>query len=253
MDTNTRINAVTSTGQAVEIQPHGYSNGGSARAELIIRFEHPQHGRCVAFATDYHERAKPPAALASVCFGVTGEVYTDSFRCVKRVEGGIAISKKVWDEAIAIAKAEARAIVEAELAITDATSKILCPEGYIACRCLWTNGDLMSGEYETEDGLKVMSGDYLGHDGRWYWVPQADVDSARAKAEVKQAKDTARADAKAAKLEAAIAEASTTGKPVEVERWTEDCDGSACECSTDIMVRRVLPDGSFTTSRTHTH
>jgi len=50
-----------------------------------------------------------------------------------------------------------------------------------------------------------------------------------------------------------IARARETGNPIAIESWTEDCDGSADECSTDIIERLAQPDGTITTRRTHTH
>ncbi len=48
-------------------------------------------------------------------------------------------------------------------------------------------------------------------------------------------------------------EARNTGKPVELERAMVDCDGSVGECSTDIVYRYAMPDGSVQTKRIHTH
>ncbi len=72
---------------------------------------------------------------------------------------------------------------------------------------------------------------------------QAAVDAASA------AKKAAREADRAAK----IAQARATGKPVSVESWTEDCDGSVDECSTDIIERLAHPDGTIATRRIHTH
>jgi hypothetical protein len=58
---------------------------------------------------------------------------------------------------------------------------------------------------------------------------------------------------KQAKVEQALTEAKTTGKPVEIARWTEPCDGTAYECSLDIVTRWAMPDGTIQVRRTHTH
>lgn len=55
------------------------------------------------------------------------------------------------------------------------------------------------------------------------------------------------------RLAAAVAEARRTGRPVEVERWPEGCDGSQPECDLDACYRVALPDGSTRVERTHTH
>lgn len=55
------------------------------------------------------------------------------------------------------------------------------------------------------------------------------------------------------KIADAKADAAQSGKPVEIGRWTEDCDGSVDECSADLITRFAMPDGTMTTRRTHTH
>jgi hypothetical protein len=69
--------------------------------------------------------------------------------------------------------------------------------------------------------------------------------------------DTARARKAAerdAKTTASLAEAKATGKPVELARWTEECDGAdgVDECSLDVCRRLAMPDGSIRVSRQHT-
>ena len=66
------------------------------------------------------------------------------------------------------------------------------------------------------------------------------------------AKEAAKKDADA-KRGAVFAKARETGERQELSRHAEDCDGSAYECSTDIVYRWAMPDGTTTTTRTHTH
>jgi len=54
------------------------------------------------------------------------------------------------------------------------------------------------------------------------------------------------------KINKAIKEAQKTGEPVEVARYTDDCDDPTEECSTDLIIQYVSPDGSMKTKRQHT-
>ncbi len=56
-----------------------------------------------------------------------------------------------------------------------------------------------------------------------------------------------------AKVTAAFEQARISGKPVELSRDTEPCDGSAEECSLDLVVRYAMPDGKIQARRTHTY
>ena len=40
---------------------------------------------------------------------------------------------------------------------------------------------------------------------------------------------------------------------IEVSRATVNCDGTAKECSTDIIIEYVNPDGEIKTNRIHCH
>lgn len=68
----------------------------------------------------------------------------------------------------------------------------------------------------------------------------------------KAAKDTAKAN-RESKLQAAREEAKRTGKPVELDSFMADCDGSVADCSIDYVVRSVWPDGTIREERTHTY
>lgn len=68
----------------------------------------------------------------------------------------------------------------------------------------------------------------------------------------KAAVDKAKAD-RDAKFQAALAEAQRTGKPVKLDSFMADCDGSVEDCSTDYVVRSVWPDGKVREERTHTY
>lgn len=65
----------------------------------------------------------------------------------------------------------------------------------------------------------------------------------------KAAKNEVRLAERTAKVQAA----KDTGQPVEIERWSEPCDGSQDECDLDIISRVAMPDGTVKTHRSHTH
>jgi hypothetical protein len=108
------------------------------------------------------------------------------------------------------------------------------------------------------DAMGARRHDLLGDPYRLLVYAPADrlaeiVGRKRAAAE---AKGRAAAEAKAAtaaEREARIAQAREAGRPVEIDRWTEECDGEESECNLDIVVRYAMPDGSLSTRRTHTH
>jgi len=53
-------------------------------------------------------------------------------------------------------------------------------------------------------------------------------------------------------LQAKFDEAKKTGKPVEINRWTEECSDPEEECDLDIVVEYAMPDGSVERLRHHT-
>jgi hypothetical protein len=66
--------------------------------------------------------------------------------------------------------------------------------------------------------------------------------------EAKAAKEQAEKAEKQAKFD----EAKTTGKPVELKRYTAECNDPQEECNMDIVTVYAMPDGSTKTVRMHT-
>ncbi len=83
--------------------------------------------------------------------------------------------------------------------------------------------------------------------GTSFTVPEVESYTAPVRAEAKQAEL-----AKEAALQQARETAAQTGSPVVLERWTEECDGSATECNLDGYARLMMPDGTIHVKRTHT-
>lgn len=199
---------------------------------------HPEHGKVVDFERYSNETALKGRLPARM--GVTLKLDTNP---------GLA-------ELVAAMEAEQIREREEEAAADaarDAAAFAGCPEGHEPCRQKWSNGDLMSALYVSRDGVEVLGSDMLDSHGGWYYLPAAKIAEEAAALETKKAAAAAKVTAREAKLAEAKALAASSGKPVEIERWTDECDGSADECSMDLIVRFVRPDGSITTRRTHAH
>ena len=74
----------------------------------------------------------------------------------------------------------------------------------------------------------------------------ARVEAARAARAEKEA-------AEAARIEAARQQAEQTGEPVEVEKSMDECDGTASDCSFDLVRRMIRGNGERFVLRTHCH
>lgn len=57
---------------------------------------------------------------------------------------------------------------------------------------------------------------------------------------------------KKAAYEAKFNQAKETGIKVELSHWLEECNNPEEECSTDIVTRYAMPDGTVETVRNHT-
>lgn len=73
------------------------------------------------------------------------------------------------------------------------------------------------------------------------------------KAEKMAAEEQRKRDEYETARQAKFDEAKATGKPVLLKKHVTDCDGSACECSTDIVYSYAMPDGTTKIERIHTH
>lgn len=97
----------------------------------------------------------------------------------------------------------------------------------------------------------------LPQEGVLWFIGEADkvaiVEGVERKTAEEQVRKEAEETEKQAKVEQALAEAKATGKPVEIARWTEPCDGTVRECSLDIVAHWAMPNGTIQVRRTHTH
>lgn len=128
-----------------------------------------------------------------------------------------------------------------------------CPKGYVIARQIWSNGDLMSAEYETEDSTRVIASDLLDAINGWYFISNNLVEAAK-KAEEKKAEIKTEREKKENERIADIkALASQTGEKQELHKKLVECNQKDIECSTDIITIWAMPDGSTKTTRTHTY
>jgi hypothetical protein len=70
--------------------------------------------------------------------------------------------------------------------------------------------------------------------------------------EVKTAQKAEAENTAKAELEAKYAEAKSTGKPVEIRRFMDDCNDPNEECSSDIVTVYAMPNGGTKSERQHT-
>lgn len=82
---------------------------------------------------------------------------------------------------------------------------------------------------------------------------QESAEAGHAAAEEATGKEAAgKTAAEEARVEAAFAEARETGKPVELDRWEEECNDPREECSLDLVTLWAMPDGTKQVKRQHT-
>lgn len=74
-----------------------------------------------------------------------------------------------------------------------------------------------------------------------------------AEREAEKAEKAGKAAAEAARAETARRLAAETGEPVEIGRRMEACDGTAEECSFDLVRHMIRGDGTRFSTRTHCH
>lgn len=71
--------------------------------------------------------------------------------------------------------------------------------------------------------------------------------------EAEKAKKTETIRAEITRIETARQQAEQSGEPVEIGRFVDECDGTATDCSFDLVRRMIRCDGSRFLLRTHCH
>ena len=138
-----------------------------------------------------------------------------------------------------------------------------CPAGFVPCSQLSSNSEAWSAIYVPLGGsVRMWLSDTLEQAGCGIWyIPEAEIEKAKADKAVRDAADAVAAAEKAEKVaaeEARKAEikaaAIATGERKELRRWsTTDCrNGNRNECSCDIAILWAMPDGAEKTTYTCT-
>ncbi len=128
----------------------------------------------------------------------------------------------------------------------------MCPKDCTIARCLWSNGDLCSAEYQDERGTKALAADLLDHHREWYFVPKERFETARKQEQEKRAKQKAAQEAEEKRVAAIFAKARETGEKQELHRFPIDCTDPGEECNVDIVTVWAMPDGSKSETKYHT-
>lgn len=128
----------------------------------------------------------------------------------------------------------------------------MCPKGHVIARCLWSNGDLMSAEYQDENGTKALSHDSLESHFGWYFIPSELFEKAKADEKAKHEKRMAEKKAEQKRIDDIFDTAKNTGKKQVLRTFDIECQDPREECSVDIVTVWAMPDGSKTKTVNHT-
>lgn len=172
--------------------------------------------------------------------------------------GGMLIPNEIVDE---IAKFEDTIKLEQKERVEDQKRKLR--EGDEMITVHWHDGEYLSdfevsgygaelleklglAKYISGWGTKVNN-ELVKTLGKSFTYPQA-VEYAKP---IQEARDKKEAVYNA-QLEERFSEAKSTGKPVVLRSYHEDCDDSGEDCDVDILTVYAMPDGTKKTIRTHT-
>lgn len=130
------------------------------------------------------------------------------------------------------------------------------PDKYRAVRAV-EEWDFLSARDIDLDAMQAVGYRHGGGLSALFIASEAQVASLRALNNERRArKERQEAEAKAkaiAEREAKFAKAQETGERVLLSQFCAGCDGSAIECSMDIVSVWAMPDGTTTRTRVHTH
>ena len=187
---------------------------------------------------------------------VSSRLSEKTISVLKTNKASIIVELKKQAEELAARKAEMKAVAEKELkALKDGEKKITVNyhdgeylTGYEVTGqaanlleelglCEYVSG---WGMYVKNETVKGLSEEFTYQKAVEYSQPARDAKAAKI------------ADTESAR-QAKFDKAKTTGSPVELERYMANCNNSHIECSTDLIVKYAMPDGSTKTERTHTY
>ena len=134
-----------------------------------------------------------------------------------------------------------------------------CPNDCVIARCLWSNGDLMSGKYRTEDGIEILGPDMMENHYGWYFITKKSVEGRKEEMKVEKERKAEQEIIKAANKKeeeiktAKIFEiAKETGEKQYLYSYSVDCTDRHEECNTDIVTVWAMPDGTRKQTQVHT-
>ena len=229
------IETKTKSGVPVEIR---VTENNRAKATA----QHPKLGEIAGFGdwgtlegrSGFVMQVKLKGKRTQVCM----EIPTDDYEPIRQ-----GMEKRKADEKKAVAEKDK---ADRKKALAE------CPGDHVITRCLWTNGDLMSGEYQTEDGTKVIGPDMLKCHYGWYFLPLSLVEEKKDKNK-KIADKRANAKAKVEAAEKDIFEmAARTGEKNVLQTFPINCTDPREECNTDIVTVWAMPNGTKTETCHHT-
>ena len=120
-----------------------------------------------------------------------------------------------------------------------------CPAGYVIAKQNWSNGDLCSAEYETEDGIKILASDLLENHHGYYYIKsdKAEIEITKAKEKIEKSE---KEKAEKIQQENDIREtAKITGQKQILKTYmTQECTRKNHDCSFDAVTEYIMPDGT---------
>jgi len=128
-----------------------------------------------------------------------------------------------------------------------------CPSGYQIATTLWTNGDLMSGEYKTEDGTKVIGPDMLKNHHGYVFVEKEFVEKEKDEAIAKETKRIENETKEANRVCGVFKKAKQEKQRQILKTFSASCNNSSLECNLDIITVWAMPDGNTSEERMHTY
>ena len=233
------INTKTKNGIPVNIK---FADGENNLAIKAIA-QHPQIGE-ISGSGDWGKtqgqegfiitRVKIKGKYTNACFAIPKEDYAPISKELDRRKAARKAAEKELDT-----ENKKKALTE-------------CPDNCELTRCLWTNGDLMSGEYQAEDGTKVIGPDMLENHHGWYFITKESIEEERKELERKENKKIANEKQETVRAEKIFMAAKETGKKQVLKSFSIECTDPQEECNTDIVTVWAMPDGSKTETKIHT-
>lgn len=233
--TTMKTETTTKTGNVITLK---INNAG----KIICTMHHPQYGTISGVGQWGRLKGRE---------GVTVNAYVGKKwnNCLFEIERDVFTPFEIERDKIAAEKKVAKKMRDEQIR-SEAIE--MCPDGCVIARCLWSNGDLMSAEYQDESGTKAVASDLLENHFGWYFVPAELFEKAKADKKAKQKKRTAEQKAEQKRIDEIFDTAKKTGEKQLLRTFSIECQDPREECNTDIVTVWAMPDGSKTETVNHT-